>query len=202
MSPSPSEGMMQIKILHRYDVSPPANSVPATALPLTFFDIPPLRGFFPFAANLVLPLAPPRKPHILYSHGDSLSLTVAESATDFAELVTDEARDATLIHPLVPHLAAPRAFNGAHVGPLMAIQVTLFPNKGLCIGVHFLHIAADGRSFSHFMKSWASIHRSAGDPTCVDPDDSGPFHDREVIKEPNGIVPILLKDWWSCAVLE
>ncbi|KAI3440697.1 SPARK domain-containing protein [Psidium guajava] len=32
--------MTQIKILHRYDVLPPANSVPATALPLTFFDVP------------------------------------------------------------------------------------------------------------------------------------------------------------------
>ncbi|XP_030514805.2 coumaroyl-CoA:anthocyanidin 3-O-glucoside-6''-O-coumaroyltransferase 1-like [Rhodamnia argentea] len=225
---------MDIKIIHRYDVSPPANSVPATALPLTFFDIPwllcrpvqrlffydfpqsppsfahttlsllvrslslCLRRFFPFAANLVLPLAPPQEPYILYSDGDSLCLTVAESAASFAELVSDEARDATLIHPLVPQLPPPRASDSARVGPLMAVQVTLFPNEGICIGVQFLHVAADGRSFNHFMKSWASIHRSRGDPTCTDLDESSPFHDREVIKDPNGLKTTLLKDWWNC----
>ncbi|KAF7847898.1 hypothetical protein BT93_L2474 [Corymbia citriodora subsp. variegata] len=196
--------MTKVEILHRYDVSPPANTVPPTALPLTFFDIlflrccpmqrlffydfpqsPPsfanttlpllvrslslcLRRFFPFSGNLVLPLAPPQKPHILYSDGDSLSLTVAQSAADFAELISDEPHDATLIHPLVPQFPPPRESNGARLWPLMAIQVTLFPNKVICIGVRFLHIAADGRSFNHFMKSWASIYRSEGDPTCID----------------------------------
>ncbi|KAF8007969.1 hypothetical protein BT93_K1838 [Corymbia citriodora subsp. variegata] len=225
--------MKKIKILHRHDVSPPANTVPPTALPLTFFDIlwlfccpmqrlffynfpqsPPsfahttlpllvrslslcLRRFFPFAGNLVLPQAPPQKPHILYSDGDSLSFTVAESAADFAELISDEPRDATLIHPLVPQFPPPRDSNGARLWPLMAIQVTLFPNKGICIGVRFFHIAADGRSFTHFMKSWASIHRSGGDPTCVESDDLGPFHDRGVIKDLNGVDAIFLKDWWS-----
>ncbi|KAF7847897.1 hypothetical protein BT93_L2473 [Corymbia citriodora subsp. variegata] len=232
--PLPDE-MTKVEILHRYDVSPPANTVPSTALPLTFFDIPffrccpmqrlffydfprsppsfahttlplllrslslCLRRFFPFAGNLVLPLAPPQKPHILYSDGDSLSLTVAQSAAaDFAELVSDEARDATLIHPLVPQLPPPRESDGARLWPFMAIQVTLFPDKGICIGVQFLHVAADGRSFSHFMKSWASIHKSGGDPTCVESDDLGPFHDRGVIKDLNGLEPIFLKDWWSC----
>ncbi|KAL3714830.1 hypothetical protein ACJRO7_006692 [Eucalyptus globulus] len=226
--------MMKIKILHRYDISPPPDSVPATALPLTFFDIPwllccpmqrlffydfpqsppsfaqttlpllvrslslCLRRFFPFAGSLVLPLAPPQKPYILYSVGDSLSLTVAESTADFAELISDEARSATLIHPLVPQLPPPRKSEGAHLRPIMAIQVTLFPNKGICIGVQFLHVAADGRSFNHFMKSWASIHRSGGDPNCFDPNDSSPFHDREAIKDLNGVEPMLLKDWWSC----
>ncbi|KAL3714836.1 hypothetical protein ACJRO7_006698 [Eucalyptus globulus] len=232
-SPSPSDEMLKVKILHRYDISPPPDSVPATTLPLPFLDIPwllccpiqrlffydfpespssfaqttlpllvrslslSLRHFFPFAASLVLPLAPPQKPHILYSDGDSLSLTVAESAANFAEIISDEPRGATLIHPLVPQLAPPCASDGARIGPVMAIQVTLFPNKGICIGVQFLHVVADGRSFTHFMKSWASIHKSGGDPTCIDSDDPSPFHDRGVIKDPNGLEPILLKDWWS-----
>ncbi|KAI3440696.1 SPARK domain-containing protein [Psidium guajava] len=154
--------------------------------------------FFPFAANLVLPPGPPQKPCILYSDGDSLSLTAAQSSADFAELVSDEARDATLVHPLVPQLPPPRASDGARVWPLMAIQATLFPNKGISIVVQFLHMAVDGRSFNHFMKSWASIHRSGGDPTCADPDDLSPCHDRGVIKDPNRLEPILWKDWWSC----
>ncbi|KAF8022377.1 hypothetical protein BT93_F0034 [Corymbia citriodora subsp. variegata] len=233
-SPVPSkEMMMKIKILHRYDVSPPSDSVPATALPLTFLDIPwllccpmqrlffydfpqspssfaqttlpllvhslslCLRRFFPFAASLVLPLEPSQMPYILYSDGDSLSLTVAESTADFAELISDEPRDAMLIHPLVPQLPQPRASDGGRAWPLMAIQVTLFPNKGICIGVQFFHVAGDGTSFTHFMKSWASIQRSEGDPTCIESDDLSPFHDRGVIKDPNGLKPILLKDWWS-----
>ncbi|XP_018720913.2 coumaroyl-CoA:anthocyanidin 3-O-glucoside-6''-O-coumaroyltransferase 1 isoform X1 [Eucalyptus grandis] len=232
-SPSPSDEMLKVKILHRYDISPPPDSVPATTLPLAFLDIPwllccpmqrlffydfpespssfaqttlpllvrslslCLRHFFPFAASLVLPLAPPQKPHILYSNGDSLSFTVAESAANFAELISDELHGATLIHPLVPQLAPPCASDGARIGPVMAIQVTLFSNKGICIGVQFLHVVADGRSFTHFMNSWASIHRSGGDPTCIDSDDLSPFHDRGVIKDPNGLEPILLKDWWS-----
>ncbi|KAL3721834.1 hypothetical protein ACJRO7_034213 [Eucalyptus globulus] len=226
--------MMKVKILHRYNVSPPANSVPATALPLTFFDIPffhccpmqrlffydfpqsplsfaqttlpllvrslslCLRHFFPFAANLILPLAPPEKPHILYTDGDLLSLIVADSAADFADLVSDEVHDATLIHPLVPQLPPPRESDGALMWPLMAIQVTLFPNKGICIGVQFLHVAADGRSFAHFMKSWASIYRSGGDPNCIESDDLRPFHNRGVIKDPNELELIFLNDWWSC----
>ncbi|XP_030459516.1 coumaroyl-CoA:anthocyanidin 3-O-glucoside-6''-O-coumaroyltransferase 2-like [Syzygium oleosum] len=226
--------MVKIKILHRYDVSPPANSVSATALPLTFFDIPwllcppmqrlffydspqslpsfvqttlpllvrslslALRCFFPFAASLVLPLVPPQKPYILYCNGDSLSLTVAESPADFAELVSDKGRHAMLIHPLVPQLPLPHTSDGARMWPLMAIQVTLFPNEGICVGVQFLHVAADGRSFNHFMKSWASIHRSSGAPACVDPGDPSPFYDREGVKDLNGLEPILLKDWWSC----
>ncbi|KAF7848362.1 hypothetical protein BT93_L2062 [Corymbia citriodora subsp. variegata] len=225
--------MMKIKILHRHDVSPPANTVPPTALPLTFFDIPwlfccpmqrlffydfpqspssfahttlpllvrslslCLRRFFPFAGRLVLPQAPPQKPHILYSDGDSLSFTFAESSADFAELIIDEPRDATLIHPLVPQFPPPRESNGARLWPLMAIQVTLFPNKGICIGVRFLHIATDGRSLSHFMQSWASIHRSGGDPTCIELGDLDPFHDRGVIKDLNGLEPMFLKYWWS-----
>lgn len=72
------------------------------------------------------------------------------------------------------------------------------PNKGICVGVQFLHVAADGRSFHHFMKSWASIHRFGGDSACVDLDGPSPFYNREVIRDPNGLEPILLKDWWSC----
>lgn len=79
-----------------------------------------------------------------------------------------------------------------------AVQVALFPNEGICVVVQFLHVAADGRSFKHFMKSWASIHMSEGDPACADLEDSSPFHDREVVKDQNGLKPILLKDWWDC----
>ncbi|XVF65645.1 hypothetical protein PTKIN_Ptkin09bG0265800 [Pterospermum kingtungense] len=46
---------------------------------------------------------------------------------------------------------------------LMAIQVTIFPNAGISIGITFFHAAADGRAFAHFTKSWASVCRSQRD---------------------------------------
>ncbi|KAJ7971834.1 Anthocyanin 5-aromatic acyltransferase [Quillaja saponaria] len=75
----------------------------------------------------------------------------------------------------------------------MAIQITVFHNCGLSIGVTFHHVAADGRSFHHFMKSWASICRS----TEGDYSSTLPFHDRGVVNDPNGIEMKLLNQWWS-----
>lgn len=78
-----------------------------------------LRRFFhfPFAANLLLllPLAPPRKPYILYSYGNSLTWTIEESAANFVP------RDATPLLPLVPPLLPPRMVDGAQVASVAAI---------------------------------------------------------------------------------
>ncbi|KAI6672874.1 hypothetical protein NL676_000780 [Syzygium grande] len=60
--------MVQIKILHRYDISPPGSSVPTTALPLTFLDIPwllccPMQRlfFYNFPQSLPPSLRPPSR---------------------------------------------------------------------------------------------------------------------------------------------
>jgi hypothetical protein len=83
--------------------------------------------------------------------------------------------------------------------PLMATQVTVFPNEGICIGITFRHAAADGKAFHHFMKSWASICRTGGDLTCLDR--SPPVHDRAVIKDPNGLDKNFMKELgnWASA---
>ncbi|MBA0567895.1 hypothetical protein Golob_005429 [Gossypium lobatum] len=145
-----------------------------------------LQRFFPFAGNLVFP-APPQIPYILYTQGDSVSFFVNESTADFSHLAGDHARhfqEFQLILPkLLPAIACKTSSGCIQKMPLMAIQVTLFPNQGISIGVGFCHVAGDGRTLAHFMKSWASIQQSQGDLTCLNnplPD----FSSRDLIEDP------------------
>ncbi|KAI4353846.1 hypothetical protein L6164_002769 [Bauhinia variegata] len=121
-----------------------------------------LQYFFPFAANLICP-PKPRKPHILFVDGGAVSFTVVESAADFNHLSANYPRDIRDFHPLTPKLSTARDLDdGSRTLPLMAIQATVLPYFGFCIGVIFHHAVADGRALRHFMKSWASICRTGG----------------------------------------
>ncbi|EXB62318.1 Anthocyanin 5-aromatic acyltransferase [Morus notabilis] len=156
-----------------------------------------LQHFFPFAANLVCP-PPPAKPHILFTDGESsVSFTVVESAAYFDFFLGNHPRPVGELHPFIPKLQAPtRAEGGSRVGPLMALQVTVFPNSGICIGFRFCHVAADGRSFDNFMKSWALVCKSGGD---FGPGLQLPSHDRAAIKDPDAVELKFLERWWSWA---
>ncbi|KAI4323760.1 hypothetical protein L6164_023341 [Bauhinia variegata] len=153
-----------------------------------------LQHFFPFAANLIFP-SKPQIPHILYVHGDSVEFTVSESNADFTHLTADYSKDVKDLRPLVPELPSARDLDdGSRVVPLMAIQVTILPCHGFSIGVIFHHVAADGRAFHHFMKSWASICRTGGFL-----EEAEPIHDRIGIEDPYGLQQIFLNDWWNRA---
>ncbi|PON88628.1 Transferase [Trema orientale] len=155
-----------------------------------------LQLFFPFAGNLLCPPSPAR-PHILFSAGDSVPFAVAQSAADFHRLIADDPRDVLELHPFVPKLPPARAEGDTRVVPLMALQVTVFPNSGISIGVTFCHVAADGRAFHHFMKSWASVCKSNGDLRCIEK--SAPFRGRDSIKIPAEVELDVLKDFWDWA---
>ncbi|XP_077213993.1 malonyl-coenzyme:anthocyanin 5-O-glucoside-6'''-O-malonyltransferase-like [Tasmannia lanceolata] len=122
-----------------------------------------LQLFYPLAGNLTLSLQTSNH-EIHYIDGDSVSLTVAESYSDFYKLTTNHPRDVTEFHPLVPPLQTTPA---TEKNPLVALQVTVFPNAGISIGMSIHHAAADGRSMAHFRKSWASICRSGGDLSVI-----------------------------------
>ncbi|KAK8682987.1 hypothetical protein V6N13_039063 [Hibiscus sabdariffa] len=144
-----------------------------------------LQHFFPLAGNLVFPRSP-QTPYILYTEGDSVLFTVHESSADFSLLAGDHARHCQEFQALVPkwsHAIASRS-SGFKQSPIMAIQVTIFPDAGISIGVGISHVAADGKTFVHFMKSWASLHRCQGDLTCLD--NNLPYFNREEIKDPLG----------------
>ncbi|KAK4792544.1 hypothetical protein SAY86_022979 [Trapa natans] len=170
-----------------------------------------LRGFRPLAGCLVSP-QPPGKPHIIFSSGDSVPFTAATSRGDFDELTSDRPQAALLVQHLLPPLPPPAVKDdGTRVAALMAVQMTLFPNSGICIGVQFNHVTADGMAFHMFMKKWASsckeellrlgskedANYNNGITIGVDKSLSAPVLDRGVVKDQRGLEPILLNQWFS-----
>ncbi|KAJ4977469.1 hypothetical protein NE237_002575 [Protea cynaroides] len=203
---------------------PPGSAVPVTAdIPLTFFDqlwlpLPPqqilyfyhypypktnftqvllphiklslsstLIHFYPIAGNLSWPHDSYR-PVVRYVNGDFIMLTVAESDADFSSLSGDHARDTNEAYAFVPHLQS-----SGPVVPVVAIQITVFPNSGISIGVTNRHSFTDGRSMDLFFRTWAMISK-LGDTNQYLSTLSVPFLDRTLIKDPNGIEKIYLKE--------
>ncbi|MED6132846.1 hypothetical protein PIB30_022630 [Stylosanthes scabra] len=153
-----------------------------------------LKHFFPFSSNIVFP-PKPQTPHILYKEGDTLPFIVAESTTNFNNLVSDTPRDVTCLHPFVPVLPSPRFLEEDQtllISP-MVVQVTIFPNSGFAICISLRHVVADGRAFHHFMKFWASL---CGSKVGLDV----PLHDRGMIQDPNGLRPIFLEAIWNIPI--
>ncbi|CAK8533373.1 unnamed protein product [Lathyrus sativus] len=135
-----------------------------------------LQLFLPLSGNIIWPIDSP-KPIINYVRGDSVSFTVVESNESFEDLSSNHC-EASKRHHLIPLL------NTSHEkASLISIQVTLFPNKGFCIGITTHHAAFDGKSSTNFMKSWSYI-------SCSNPnlENVAPCFDRSVIEDHyNGI---------------
>ncbi|KAJ4977393.1 hypothetical protein NE237_002499 [Protea cynaroides] len=157
-----------VNVLHQCKISPLSGSAAPVAT-----DIPPPSSTN--FGNLSWPQDSYR-PIIRYVNDDFIWLTVAESDADFSSLSGDHARDGNEAHTFVPHLPT-----SGLVVPVMAIQVTVFPNSGISIGVTNNHSFIDGRSMDHFIKRWLSTL-------------SIPFLDRNLIKDPNGFEKIYLKE--------
>uniref|UniRef100_A0A2N9ILP5 Anthocyanin 5-aromatic acyltransferase n=1 Tax=Fagus sylvatica TaxID=28930 RepID=A0A2N9ILP5_FAGSY len=146
-----------------------------------------LQHFYPLAGNLTMSPFEPCKPEIIYSQADFVSLTIAESDGDLNHLSSNYPRDVNEFYSLVPQLDDKQVLI-----PLLAIQVTVFPKAGLCIGLAYHHVVADGRTFNNFMKTWASFC-SVGDSFSMK---SLPSYDRKVIVDAHGLEGIFLKEWW------
>ncbi|EXB38110.1 Agmatine coumaroyltransferase [Morus notabilis] len=152
-----------------------------------------LQHFLPLAGNLTWPRDSP-KPIILYTPNDGVSLTVAESNAaekdeDFDFLSGNQARKAASFHPLVPKLKVSET--GASV---ISLQITLFPNRGFCIGLACHHAVLDGKSTIMFMKSWAHFCRSEKPDL---PPELTPFYDRSDINDQHGLDMLYLNNWLS-----
>ncbi|XP_028783214.1 coumaroyl-CoA:anthocyanidin 3-O-glucoside-6''-O-coumaroyltransferase 2-like [Neltuma alba] len=161
-----------------------------------------LQHFFPLAGNLLCP-PPPQKPFIRCSRDDSITLTVVESASDnFNHYSANCPRNLRELDSLVPELSwstvdgnVDGTDDPTFVFPIVALQVTVFPNAGLCIAITYCHVM-DANCCSHFMKTWASIRRfDGGDMTFLDK--SPPSYDREVIKDPSGLEAVFLRDYFT-----
>ncbi|VVA89837.1 unnamed protein product [Arabis nemorensis] len=159
-----------------------------------------LQHFFPYAGNLII-LPRPDPPYLRYTDGeDSLVFTVAESVgADFDDLKTDSAKDIRVLHDLLPKLPPPHVSpEGTQIRPVMVLQVTIFPGRGVCIGNTSTHVAGDGVTITHFMKYWMSLTKSnCSDPTTILLP-SPPIHTcRDVIKDPGEVAAGHLERFWS-----
>ena len=152
-----------------------------------------LQHFFPFSSKIIFP-PKPQTPHILYSQGDSISLTVCESKSNFNHLISNSPKDLTIAFPFVPLIPPPSILeDGTLCIPTMAIQITIFPNSGFTICISFRHEIADGKAFHHFIKFWSSL--SKGNLECSSL--SLPSHKREIIQDPKDLKQSILEQLWN-----
>ncbi|XP_057436114.1 phenolic glucoside malonyltransferase 1-like [Lotus japonicus] len=216
-----------MKITQVCPVSPASASGSQKSLPLTFFDIlwlrlPPVQRiffyefphpthlffntllpklkqslslalghFFPLAGTLTWPHES-NKPIIKSTIDDSVSLTVAESDVDFNHLSGTHQCEATESHHLLSNLTI-----SDEKASVLALQVTLFPNSGLSIGITSHHVVLDGRTSTNFVKSWAYLCSKLGESSsaCDLPPELIPFYDRGIIKDPCELDTKYVNDW-------
>ncbi|XP_055961547.1 phenolic glucoside malonyltransferase 1-like isoform X2 [Mercurialis annua] len=157
--------------------------------------------FRPLAGHLTWPPSNPSRPVIIYNfpnHGVPLAL--AESDTDFDQYVTTEIQDAAAARPYVPelHISETMAWT-------MALQVTLFPGKGFCIGITTHHAIFDGKSAFMFLKAWADMSKKMQNEKLLPVTLSQeliPSFDRTVIKDPAEFESMYLNHWLAVNGLE
>ncbi|XP_031101998.1 phenolic glucoside malonyltransferase 1-like [Ipomoea triloba] len=148
-----------------------------------------LKHFLPLAGNLVSPSDYSAKPELRYAPGDSVSVTFMESGADFDSLTGYHPRDVNDFYPFVAKLSEPKkgTAGGAHgeiVFPVLAVQVTIFPGFGICIGTTHHHVVGDGNAMASFANAWAMISKLGGDGEFIAEKKFVPFCDRTIVKDP------------------
>ena len=112
-----------------------------------------LKHYLLVASNLLYPLdTDASKPVFRYISGDSVSLSIAASALDFEALVANHARESDQFYALLPRMLKMAEEENYQIVPLISLQVTLFPARGICVGLSNHHSLSDGRSILGFMK--------------------------------------------------
>ncbi|KAK1412214.1 hypothetical protein QVD17_33268 [Tagetes erecta] len=138
-----------------------------------------LQHFFPFAGNLIVFHSSTKKPEIQYVEGDSVAVTFAECNLDFNQLTKNCPRDCELFYHLTPLLGKIDKTSDSTKIPLFSVQVTLFPNSGISIGMTNHHCLGDASARFCFLKAWTSIARSGSDESFL-ANGALPFYDRVV----------------------
>ncbi|KAK6115316.1 hypothetical protein DH2020_007585 [Rehmannia glutinosa] len=109
---------------------------------------------------------------------------------DFDELIGNHERDADQFYAFMPEMPPVKDESNYKTVPVIALQVTLFPGRGICIRFTSYNSLGDAGSHVGFIKAWASICKHGGD----DHDElSLPIFDRSFIKDPLGIDTIYWK---------
>ncbi|XP_047260068.1 phenolic glucoside malonyltransferase 1-like, partial [Capsicum annuum] len=142
-----------------------------------------LKHYMPLAGNIVCPLDSSGYPELRYVTGDSVSITFSESDANFNFLIGNHQKDAKDLYSFVPLLGEPKDAPGVQLGPVFAIQVTLFPNHGVSIGFTNHHVVGDGATIVGFIKAWALLNKFDRDEQHL-ANEFVPFYDRSIIKDP------------------
>ncbi|KAL0907497.1 hypothetical protein M5K25_021912 [Dendrobium thyrsiflorum] len=141
-----------------------------------------LRHFYPLAGSIRHSYDFEDQFEISYEEGDSINITVAEfTGVDFRNISGHQPKNFKNLCLLVPK---PIKSPTSGQFPPMSIQITIFPNQGLCIGFAINHAVCDGFGTKLFIQSWVAACRSSK-PTLNDI--SPPFLDRSVIIDSHGI---------------
>ncbi|MED6173270.1 hypothetical protein PIB30_057749 [Stylosanthes scabra] len=176
------------------------NTLPTLKLSLSLT----LQRFFPLAGNLICP-PPPHEPFIRCTNQATVTFTIVESSSHFNHISSNDPKSVKDLDHLVPTLIGKATYDKSDdtiVSPLVALQVTVFANRGLCIAITYCHVM-DDRSCGHFMKFWSSLCRII---SCGEILDSTllkehyllpPCFDREILKDTNDLEAILLKDYFN-----
>ncbi|KAL0428991.1 UNVERIFIED_CONTAM: Malonyl-coenzyme:anthocyanin 5-O-glucoside-6'''-O-malonyltransferase [Sesamum radiatum] len=147
-----------------------------------------LRNYLPLAGNLIHPLNSDM-PQFRYVPGDSVSVTFAEASADFDfdYLTGNQARDSDEFYAFAPDLPASKtdSESGLKIIPLLAIQVTLFPGIGICVGITNHHAIGDASSIVGFIKAWSRAAKLGENQQLSAENQSLPFYDRSAIKDPS-----------------
>ncbi|OAY78722.1 Phenolic glucoside malonyltransferase 2 [Ananas comosus] len=151
----------------------------ASSLSLALLRFPPLLGRIrPAAAADGVDFA-----FAFSCSNDSVPLTVAESSDGFDALSSPGPRDFANLHALIPQLPQP---SDSSI-PLTTVQVTVFPRRGVALGIAIHHAVCDDSSFLHFVKSWAAVCKLGGAVRFPFPFPPPPSFDRGAIPDPTGL---------------
>ncbi|XP_051125227.1 phenolic glucoside malonyltransferase 1-like [Andrographis paniculata] len=145
-----------------------------------------LNHFLPLAGTIVHPIASSARPFSRFLLGDAVSLTIAECNKDFKHLTGNHPRVSDEFYACVPRLPPATNTPDAVLFPVLALQVTLFPDHGVCLGFANHHAIGDASTIVRFIKAWASVNRFGGDRRLID-EKSLPFYDRTSVEDPDGL---------------
>ncbi|KAM0063115.1 putative anthocyanin 6''-O-malonyltransferase [Helianthus debilis subsp. tardiflorus] len=140
-----------------------------------------LQHFFPFVGKLTIFPTSARKPEICYVEGDSVAVTFAECNLDFNDLTGNHPRDCEKFYHLIPLLGRTIKVSDYITIPVFAVQVTLFPNCGISIGLIRLthhHSLSDVSTMFCFLKAWTSIAQCGGSDESFLSNGTLPIYDR------------------------
>nr|GLL34791.1 malonyl-coenzyme:anthocyanin 5-O-glucoside-6'''-O-malonyltransferase-like [Ipomoea trifida] len=143
------------------------------------------------AAKLAVPSDYSTPPEIVYDgdgNGNGVPLVFAVSDDNsgrFDRLSSNHVRNSNEFYPLIPTLPSVRR-------GMFAVQVTLFPDAGICVGVANHHVVGDGSSIFGFMKAWTALsllgHKSSSLSLS---DEYLPFLDRTAIEDPKRLKALM-----------